>query len=71
MVWILEKSKKTTSPLIGNMFLQYTELVDIYINYYLNLRQKNLHDEKYLNKVYQMWIVGVIEVLKDIKKALR
>ena len=70
MVWILEKSKKTTSPLIGNMFLQYTELVDIYINYYLNLRQKNIHDEKYINKVYQMWIMGVIGVLKDIKKAI-
>jgi hypothetical protein len=69
MVWILEQSKNTHGSLIGNMFLHYTELVDIYINFLLNLRQKNLYDKQHLTKINQLWLDGIINVIQDLKKA--
>jgi len=70
MVWILEQSKKTSSALIGNMFLHYTGLVDIYVNFLLNLRQENIYDKKHLTKINQLWLDGVVNVISDIKKAI-
>jgi hypothetical protein len=70
MIWILEQSKKTSSALIGNMFLQYTGLVDIYMNFLLNLRQENIYDKKHLTKINQLWLDGVVNVISDIKKAI-
>lgn len=70
MVWILEQSKKTNGAIIGNMFLHYTELVDIYVNFLLNLRQQNLYDKKHLIKINQLWLDGVINVITDIRKAI-
>ena len=70
MIWILEQSKKTSSALIGNMFLQYTGLVDIYVNFLLNLRQANINDKRHLIKINQLWLDGIINVISDIKKAI-
>lgn len=71
MIWILEQCKKTDVTVVGDMFLLYTELVDIYVNFTLNLRQKDLHTNEVLNKISRMWSDGVISVFKDIKKSLK
>jgi len=70
MVWLLEQCKEMSSPLFGNMFLLYTELSDIYINFLLNLRQEGLQDKEHLIKLNIIWSNGVVSVLKDIKKAV-
>jgi len=71
MIWILEKSKSMSSGLFGNIFLLYTELADIYINFIINLKQKNLHTKENLMKINTVWSDGVISVLKDLKKAVK
>ncbi len=70
MIWILEKSKDTSTEVFGNIFLLYTELVDIYVNFLLNLKQKGLHNVKTLTTVNKLWSDGVIGVLKDFKNAI-
>ena len=71
MIWILEKSKEMSSGLFGNIFLLYTELSDIYINFIINLKQKDLHTKENLNKINTVWTDGVISVFKDLKKAVK
>ena len=70
MVWLLEQCKTMSSPLFGNMFLLYTELSDIYINFFLNLRQEGIHKKEQMEKINIIWTQGVLVVLKDIKKAI-
>lgn len=70
MLWILEQSKEMTSAMFGNIFLQYIELSDTYINFLLNLRQKDLYAKESLVKINIMWSLGVVEVFKEIKKAI-
>ena len=70
MVWILEQSKNMSSSFFGNIFLLYTELADIYINFILNLRQEGLNDKEHLIKINNIWSSGVIAVLKDLKKVV-
>jgi hypothetical protein len=70
MLWILEQSKTMSSSLFGNIFLLYTELADIYINFVLNLKDKNIDNIDNLKKINNIWIDGIISVLKDIKKAV-
>ena len=71
MIWILEKSKEMSSGLFGNIFLLYTELSDIYINFIINLKQKDIHTKENLNKINTVWTDGVISVFKDLKKAVK
>ncbi len=71
MVWILEKTQKLSTGVFSNIFLHYTELVDIYVNFLLNLRQEDLHKKETINKVNQMWTKGVITVIKDLKDAVK
>jgi len=70
MLWILEQSKTMSSSLFGNIFLIYTELSDIYINFILNLTQKDIDKPENLKKINNIWSDGVISVIKDIKKAI-
>jgi hypothetical protein len=71
MVWILEQTKKQSTSMFGDIFLHYTELVDIYINFILNLTQKELFNSDNLNRLNNMWLDGIIAVFKDIKKAIK
>ena len=68
MVWILEQSKKMKNSVFGNIFLFYTELADIYINFVLNLKQENLHTNESLQNINQIWSNGLLAVLNDFKK---
>ena len=70
MMWILEKSKKMSSSVFGNIFLLYIELADIYVNFLLNLKQKDLHTVESLSTINRYWTDGVIGVIKDMKKAI-
>ncbi|QOG12180.1 6-hydroxymethylpterin diphosphokinase MptE-like protein [Arcobacter sp. FWKO B] len=70
MLWILEQSKGMTSAMFGNIFLQYIELSDTYINFLLNLKQKDLYTKESLVKINLMWSLGVVEVFKEIKKII-
>lgn len=71
MIWILEKTKEMNSTLYGRLFLEYTSLVDIYINYLLNLRQKDLHKKEEMNKISKMWSKGTLIMFKEIKDSLK
>jgi hypothetical protein len=71
MIWILKKTKLQSSEVFGNLFLQYTELVDIYLNFLLNLKQNNLYTKENLIKINQMYSDGILWVFKDIKRAIK
>jgi hypothetical protein len=71
MMYILNKTKLMKSGVYGNIFLLYTELVDIYVNFILNIKQKDLHTKQSLKKISNLWADGVINVLKDLKKAVK
>lgn len=70
MIWILEQKKKMSNSNFGNLFLQFTELIDIYINFSLNLKQDNLYDKDFLNKLKKYWCNSLLSLLKDMKKMI-
>jgi len=71
MIYLLEESKKSERNVIGNMFLLYTELVDIYINFLINLKQKNLYTKENLKKIHIIWIDGIKNLFKDLKDTFK
>jgi len=71
MIYLLEESKKSKRNVIGNMFLLYTELVDIYINFLINLKQKNLYTKENLKKIHIIWLDGVKQLFKDLKDVFK
>ncbi len=70
MIWILEKSKELSINVFGNIFLEYTHLVDSYINFTINLKQKDLYSQENLSLLRDHWAKGVIAVFKDMKSAI-
>ncbi len=68
MIWLLEESKTMKIKPFGNIFLYYTEVADIYINFILNLRQENLHTQKTLNNINKIWCDGVLAILDDFRR---
>jgi hypothetical protein len=70
MIWILEKAKVLKLDVIGHVFLDYTHLVDSYINFFLNLQQKGLYTKENLEHLRDEWSKGVLLVFKDIKKSV-
>ncbi|MGB3750072.1 MAG: 6-hydroxymethylpterin diphosphokinase MptE-like protein [Arcobacteraceae bacterium] len=70
MIWILEKSKEQSIDLFGAIFLQYTDLVDAYINFTINLKQKDLYTQKNLELLRDYWAKGVISVFRDMKDSV-
>ena len=42
MIWILEKKKDMSNNTYGNIFLRFIELIDVYINFALNIKQQLL-----------------------------
>jgi len=70
MIWLLEQSKTMSSTLFSSIFLLYTELADVYINFILNLSQKDINNQDNLKKINNIWSDGVIGVIKDIKNAI-
>lgn len=70
MIWILEQKKKMSNSNFGNLFLQFTELIDIYINFSLNLKQDNLYSKDFLNALKKYWCNALLSLLKDMKKMI-
>jgi len=70
MIWILEKSKELSIDIYGGIFLQYTSMVDAYINFAINLKQKNLYTKENLEQLSNYWAKGVISVFKDMKDSV-
>ena len=70
MIWILERSKELSMDLFGNIFLQYTSSVDAYINFALNIKQKDLYTKENLEELSNYWAKGVLSVFKDMKKSV-
>ena len=70
MIWVLTKSKELSIPLYGQIFLQYTTLVDSYINFAINLRQKDLYTRENLSLLRDYWAKGLISVFKDLKQSI-
>jgi hypothetical protein len=67
MIWILEQKKKMNYSIFGNIFLKFTDLIDIYINFSLNLKQRELQDKVFLKEVQIFWADALIDLLKDLK----
>lgn len=70
MIWILEQNKIMSSGIFGNIFLKYIELIDIYINFTLNLEQRELNTPKNLAQIRDYWCDSLVDLLKNIKKAV-
>jgi len=70
MIWILEKSKELSIDVYGSIFLQYTAMVDGYINFTINLNQNDLYTKKNLEELSNYWAKGVISVFKDMKDSV-
>jgi len=70
MIWILERSKELSIDVYGTIFLQYTSMVDSYINFMINLKQKDLYTKKNLEQLSNYWAKGVISVFKDMKDSV-
>lgn len=71
MIWILEQKKKMDYSIFGNIFLQFTDLIDIYINFSLNLTQKELQEKEFLSKVKMYWANALIDLLKNLKSVTK
>lgn len=69
MIYIVESCKKFENNSLFLLFMQFTELADQYVNFVLNLKQKNLHSKEEINKLARMWSSGVYNLFKDIKKS--
>lgn len=70
MIWILERAKELSINVFGHIFLEYTHLVDSYINFTINLTQEDLYTEENLEVLRDYWAKGVIAVFKDMQKAV-
>lgn len=71
MIWILEQKKKMDYSIFGNIFLKFTDLIDIYINFALNTKQNELQGKEFLMEVKNYWANALVALLKDLKKATR
>lgn len=69
MIFVIESCKKFKNKSLFLLFMQFTELADQYVNFVLNLKQKDLHSKEEINKIALMWSNGVYNLFKDIKKA--
>jgi hypothetical protein len=70
MIWVLEKTKDLELDIVGHVFLDYTHLVDSYINFFLNLQQKGIYKKENLEHLRDAWSKGMSLVFKDIKKSI-
>lgn len=71
MIWILEQNKIMSKHIFGNIFLKFIELIDIYINFTLNLKQEGLNSPKNLNSIKNYWSDALIKLLKELKQAIK
>jgi hypothetical protein len=70
MIWILKQVKELSIDIFGKIFLEYTHLIDSYMNFYINLSQVELYSVKNLTLLKKAWTEGTISVFKDMKKAI-
>jgi len=71
MIWILSITKTMKMDMISKIFLQYTEVVDTYINFVLNLKQNDLHNKKNIDFLSLKWSNGIISIFKEIKNKIK
>lgn len=71
MIWILKQSKELKLTVFSKIFLMYIEVADIYINFIINLKQKELFNKQHMTKLNQIWSKGLLSVLDDFKNILR
>lgn len=71
MIWILKQSKEMKLTMFSRIFLMYIEVADIYINFIINLTQRELFNKQHMTKLNQIWSKGLLAVLDDFKKILQ
>ena len=71
MIWILEQKKKMDYSIFGDIFLKFTDLIDVYINFALNIKQKELQEKEFLIEIRNYWSSALVALLKDLKKATK
>ncbi len=70
MAWIIKEMNNEQNGIFATIFLKYIALVDIYVNFILNLQQENLSQKDFINKVSNMWAKGTIVVFENMKQAI-
>lgn len=71
MIWTLEMLRDNAHHVFSDLFLHFTNLADIYLNFVLNLKQKDLHTKDTINDLSRLWSHAVIELFKDLKKIIK
>lgn len=69
--FILETLRDEKDYVFANIFLKFIALSDIYINFVLNLRQKELNDKKHLKDLGKYWAEAVIDVFNHILAVIK
>lgn len=70
MIWILEKKKELKANIFADIFLKFLDIIDIYINYMLNLDQKDIYTKENINKLKRFWCDTLVSLLKDMNKSI-
>ncbi len=69
--WIYEQLQDEKYNIFVTIFMKYNELSDIYINFILNIKQKNIFTKESLNKISNIWAVGAITIFKEMKDIIK
>ncbi len=69
--FVLESLRDEKDYVFANIFLKFIALSDIYINFVLNLRQKELNDKKHLKGLGKYWAEAVIDVFNHILAVIK
>lgn len=70
MIYILEKKKNIKAAVFGDIFLKFLDLIDIYINFFLNIKEESIHNKDNLNMIKDFWSDALISLLKNMKKTI-
>ncbi|RXJ93831.1 hypothetical protein CRV00_09175 [Malaciobacter molluscorum] len=68
MIWILKQLNNLSKPIFKVIFLKFTDLIDVYINYSLHIKQKDLHSKEFIDNLKKFWSNTLISLLKNIKE---
>lgn len=70
IIYILNKKKELESLVLSDIFLKFLDLIDIYINFILNVKNDEMHSRKNLILMKNFWSDALISLLKDMKKTI-
>lgn len=70
IIWILENKKNMSAKPLTNIQLKFLESIDSYINFALNLDQKETNKKEFINNIKDYWCDANILLLKEMKNTI-